>query len=1073
MKCDYDSRPPVRSGKPVALALGVIMFLTGCAQQQAAMPTEYLVTGRNDAGDRCLAKPSDALAAGVSDSTLYIVQCGQWQRISARLFHMPASAPKAMDQWKAYLRATLDCDFTAKKPVDAGPELSASLHGCTMRGDNWPYETLVVTTKDGLFLADAQEGMVKPLTTLIRHVARIEPISEKGSFVDMTRILLAEASNETAGSSGGQGTQRNAYLQLMQSGYDFMSVERYAEAEGAFRSALDKYKAANSEGKSATDPDNYQDYPVGILDRALALSLSLSNQGKIAEANYILSRAEPVIARGERPLITALYRAMLAANQGNAEQVTAHIAVAENHYRQAQDNLNKRRDVTGSKINEGLSQLGHGRDQLPMTVSLTATDAIDEQKQLERNMQTVRYLKAEWMRRQALRTGKSGRTSAVLTDASAALEIPKDVVNAVADFQEIMGLTARTKGLLLLAGAKSGTGGEAKGDSDAVRELDKATGLFHSLVGEERPYVVTLLRRGKAHLENGERDKALKDFSEGVRVLRETGQTVHYELIEPYLDALEQERAARPRDKDAIALTMLEATQVTLDTGTAKSIGAAAARQLVSDTAKTEWRKMSDLEANKLIRARDLAALSRRPPSERSQEQEVLITEQIRMLDEQLIKVKAALQLLAPGYFKLQEPVDLTKLQGIIKEQEAAALFYTGIDQTYGFLVRRDHVEVWRTDAGTDEITDAVKAIRDSVNADFGGLDAFNVPAARLLYSYLFGTAAQGGNGGDRFKGVEDLLVVVNGPLNELPMGLLIYDEPNLPGDTDGSYTTEQMKHIPWLLRKVSVTHFPSLQVLGQTRLSNQQRDPAPLPYIGLGNPTRPTEQQILALGANCQQDQDTIRGLAELTGTTREINTVARTLGAPASAINIGSAFTRDKVEDDKLVNYRVIHFATHATLPGDLPCINQPAIQISTPPDRKSAKDGLLLLESVEKLKLNADLVVLSACNTAGKATTTEEGRNLNEGLSGLSRGFLYAGAKGIVISHWPARDFVAPDIMKAMFEALPSKGAARALQQAQMAILDAAGTGNIPELMAHPYAWAVFAVVGDGPKASPTVN
>lgn len=1065
MKRVHDSRSHAGTRTSLGLLLGVTLLLSGCAQQQAAMPTEYLVVGKNEAGDRCLAKPSDALAAGVSDSSLYIVQCGQWQRISARMFKSAATASGVRAQWQDYLRASLNCKFNDGKRIDAGPGLSATVHTCTMRGDNWPYEAIVVNGKDALFMADAQEGMVEPVLRLIRHTAGIDPVTEKGNFLEMTRLLMAEAANDPAGQTASQGNQRNAYLQLMQSGYDFMSVERYAEAEGAFRSALESYIAANSEGKSATGAEDYAQYPVGILDSALALSLSLSNQGKTAEANYVLSRVQPVIARGERPLFSALYQAMLAANQNNAAKVQEHIAQAETHYQQARDNIEKRRAVTGSANNAQLAHVGHGRDQLPMTVSLSTADAIDEQRQLERNMQTVRYLKAEWMRRQALRGPGRGGDFSALSNARAALAIPESVRNAVVDSNEIMGLTARTEGLLLLA-----AGGQS-GDDSAVVALDKATDLFHSLVGEERPYVVTLLRRGAAHLKNKERAKALADFEKGVRVLRQAKQTVPYELIEPYLEALEEERIARPKDRDALALTMLEATQVTLDTGTAKSIGAAAARQLVGDTASTAWRKVTDLEASKLIRARDLAALSRQPPNEQRQEQEILVRQQIELLDKQLNKAKADLQVVASGYYKLQEPVDLSDLQGTIGETEAAVLFYSGQKKTFGFIVRRDRVDAWRTDGGADDVANAVAQIRASVT-DVGGVDAFDVASARALYTYLFGRAEKGKENEDRLTGVQDLLVIVNGPLNELPMGLLIYEEPDLPGGIDGTYTHEQMKHIPWLLRKVSVTHFPSLQVLGQTRQSNDKRQPATKAYIGLGNPTRPTEKQLLALGDNCKVDQITIQGLGKLDGTEREITTVAKTLGAPASSILTGPAFTRDMIKDDKLSDYRVVHFATHATLPDDLPCFNQPAIQISIPEDKETAADGLLLLESVEKMKLNADLVVLSACNTAGKAST-EAGHQMNDGLSGLTRGFLYAGARGVVISHWPAKDFVAPQLMKTLFEKLPSQGAARALQQAQMALLDSAGSNGQPEIMAHPFAWAVFAVVGDGPKAGSLVN
>ncbi|MFV3126327.1 CHAT domain-containing protein [Niveispirillum sp. KHB5.9] len=1051
-----------------AVLLAAGLLLTGCVQQPVAGP-DHWVTARNAASDRCIAKQSENAVAGMDGSELYIIHCGRWPRISARLF--VSTQRTQMEHWRDFMKATLACRPDKSRPVELAPALTGTVKPCNMLEGNWPYETLEATGEKQVFMADGQVGMVEPIKSLIRHVAGIEPITETSTLAEMARLSMAE------GVGTGASIQRNAYLQLMQAGYDLMSTERYAEAEDAFRSAQYSYRAANSDSPPPVTEKSYSGYPAGILDSTLALSLALSNQEKVPEAEEELKRVRQLVERGERPLLSALYNAMLAANRRKPQEVEEHIAKAEALYLQEKAKAGKRRTAAKDEENARLARLGQGRDQLLILTSTSTTDAIDEQRLLERNMQTVRYLKAEWLRRRALREPAATRLH-LLEQARVALEIPDDVRKDIADSNEIMGLTARTQGLLLL---------EAKDDGEAIIALDTATGLFQRLVGAERPYAVTLLRRGAAHLKRKERARALTDFTDGVKALKEARQTVSYELVEPYLNALAAESEGQPdARKAALAVTMLEATQVTVDGVTARSLADAAARQLENPEARAAWRRKTDLESGKNALLQDLGTLEKQPAGPARLAQENAIQQQITVLDEALKKAKEDLQKAAPYYFKLQEPVDLEKLRETIGPTEAAALFLLGETQTYGFLVGKDHIKVWRTPLGEGRARELVDAVLASVN-DFGGLDAFDVSSARELYSGLFGEHSQkheeNGDGVARLAGIEDLLMVVNGPLSELPMGVLVTEQPHLPGGPEETYTLEQMQHIPWLLRRASVAHFPSLQTLGQTRLSNRntKKEPPPLPYIGFADAVPPSEAQIQALGADCKDDQAYIGNLpTELDGTVQEINLVADIInkgGAGGAEVVTGAAFTRDKLEKDRLSKYRIIHFATHAMMAKELPCIGKPAIQISTPPDASDAKEGLLLQDQVEGLELNADLVVLSACNTAGAQAEQQEGEELiqlrnDEGLTGLTRGFLYAGARGVIVSYWPAKDAVAPRLMEMMFQNLRTESAARALRDAQMNILGKAGTSDKwPPLMAHPFAWATFAVVGDGPLPTTT--
>jgi CHAT domain-containing protein len=162
--------------------------------------------------------------------------------------------------------------------------------------------------------------------------------------------------------------------------------------------------------------------------------------------------------------------------------------------------------------------------------------------------------------------------------------------------------------------------------------------------------------------------------------------------------------------------------------------------------------------------------------------------------------------------------------------------------------------------------------------------------------------------------------------------------------------------------------------------------------------------------------------------------------------------------VRREALDQYRVLYYATHGLLPGEKKCQTEPGLVLTPPPvtPKERALDGLLQASEISTLKLNADLVVLSACNTAGGS-----GRLGGEALSGLAEAFFYAGAKGMVVSHWQVPSEQTARLMTGMFVRIGrnfAESPAIALSKAQQELSTSAQT-------AHPYFWAAFTVVGDG--------
>jgi CHAT domain-containing protein len=204
------------------------------------------------------------------------------------------------------------------------------------------------------------------------------------------------------------------------------------------------------------------------------------------------------------------------------------------------------------------------------------------------------------------------------------------------------------------------------------------------------------------------------------------------------------------------------------------------------------------------------------------------------------------------------------------------------------------------------------------------------------------------------------------------------------------------------------------------------------------------------------------------LPDTADEIQSIARAVGAnPADSVFLGVQATEGRVKTMALEDRRVIAFATHALVPGDLDGLEEPALALSSAAVSGEAEDGLLTMGEIMKLRLDADWIVLSACNTgAGQGAGSEA-------VSGLGRAFFYAGSRALLVSMWPVETTAARKLTTGIFtrqQADPGLGRARALQQSILALMDGPGyadplSGQPAASFAHPLFWAPFIVYGEG--------
>ena len=209
--------------------------------------------------------------------------------------------------------------------------------------------------------------------------------------------------------------------------------------------------------------------------------------------------------------------------------------------------------------------------------------------------------------------------------------------------------------------------------------------------------------------------------------------------------------------------------------------------------------------------------------------------------------------------------------------------------------------------------------------------------------------------------------------------------------------------------------------------------------------------------------DLDQLRTQQPLPETADELCTVARNLKADASEVLLGAGATEHKVKalsaSGALANYRIVHFATHGALAGQINGASEPGLILSPPVEATEDDDGYLSASEIAGLKLDADWVILSACNTAAG------GAKGAEALSGLARAFFYAQARAMLVSHWAVNSDVTVKLITGAVSRLAADktmGRAEAMRQAMLALIDNGG----PE--AHPAYWAPFVVVGEGGAA-----
>jgi CHAT domain-containing protein len=1019
-------------GKSNMLRLGTMLgslltvaLLLGCSElppehkasvaDKGGGATKALSAGTDKSGEACHYEPiTGDIPSGVDSG--FNVFCGAWQQPSGRVFQGNAAAAGDLaglarnSAWRSYLEQRIACGEPENTNILNG---SAALLRCTRRSGGWPHAAFVTGAGGHSYFVDGVPSALPALETVVASMSGQAAPTAGASAAD---AIISAISTHPFGSG-----DLDSFYQLMQLGTAANDDSQYASAEQAFRSAL----AIQERILGPDDP--------AIATPLMDLALQISNQGRYAEADQLFARARTVVKNSSDSLVRsrlALYLAEHEANRAHFDAATTNNNVAETGFA----------DIVPQSL---LSLAENG--------SSNRVNALGDAVMLSPEGQNaVSGLAASWSVA-SLIAYQNGDYSAVKRYTQRVSTLLKTTgVNPP-------GVVPRALRLAALSDAKEGD------PTAALTQLDSAASLFGKTGSAERPQALTLLLAGRTALASNNVALALALFRQGAALGRERHLTFPSAVIGEYMIAIDQAAKEPGANTDKLAAELFDASQLIQGSVTSQVVSQSFARLSADDPkARDLLRDMqdADLKLTQLYAQRDRAA--QLPLAQDNGDALKKIDEAIADTQARRASDDSAAQAASPDYARLvSADASVAGVAKLLGPHEAMLALTVGQKASFGVLIERDHVKEFRIDATATQFADEVAALRKTIDvSDDGQLPVFDVALAHKMYEQLLSPVE------DLLGPMDRLVVVPSGALTSLPLETLVTKD--IKPVTNGNY-----KDVPFLVTRFAVSYFPAPQAFAVLR-QNTKPSAARDPYIGFGDFRPATKAQLAASFPpdRCGADYSALSQLPPLPGTRKEISTVGSAIfHAPPQDIVLGADFTRARLESMDLTRYRIIHLATHAFLPSELNCRTEPLIAVSAVPGAPNVADAFIGLSDILGLKLDADLVVLSACNTAGPA-----GAGTGDSLSGLARAFFFAGARGLLVTHWSLDDNAGPLLTALTFTPSGSTAdTAEDLRQAKLTMIQKVGArpGAGYTFFTHPFAWAPFVLIGDGIRSGATAS
>jgi CHAT domain-containing protein len=610
--------------------------------------------------------------------------------------------------------------------------------------------------------------------------------------------------------------------------------------------------------------------------------------------------------------------------------------------------------------------------------------------------------------------------------------------------------------------------------------LTRKLGEGHPRAAMAQAFYATSLDR------SGKYTEAVDRFSKSVPVLvsqaqqnSEAGaQSIRQQkrlsiVIEGYIDALFKSGAG---NKEQLGLAF-QLSDIAKGSNVQKAMTQSTARAAIKDPTLAELaRKEQDAQRQIQSLTELQASLAAAPASQQLPGIQSKLTSDVDKLKTQRDELRKDIARKFPEYAELVDPKPVTveRTAKQIQAGEVLVNWFLGDWASYVWvisnkgLIGSSVLPVTRAQVASD-----VTRLRKSLDPNVSSVDEippYDLALSNALYTKLLAPVKSS------LDGQKVLLAVPHAELAQLPIAILTTKPFAQPGK--GSQNFAGYRNAPWLVRDVAILQLPSVTALTALRAGAKSTENAGT-FIGFGDPYFSPDQaggyKVADSGAMASRGKPlklrsapNTRGvssaelalLPRLPDTEVEVKDVAAVFKAdPDKDIYIHERASVTNVLNADLSKKSVVMFSTHGLVPGDLDGLTQPALAMSSPlVTGEKQGDGLLKMDQVLNLKLNADWVVLSACNTAAGS-----GRD-TEAVSGLGRAFFYAGARAMLVSNWPVDTVSSRILMVDLFKRQQEKkiGKPEALRQSELELADKGGTSGYA--YAHPLFWAPFVVIGD---------
>jgi CHAT domain-containing protein len=866
-----------------------------------------------------------------------------------------------------------------------------ALRICALKSNGWPRIVIGAQAGGKLYRAEGAPSSLPALDAAIAEDSHDAAMSR-----DADGVLAAVGAKIPANVLHASASDYANYEQSIEAARLAGASDNYASAETNYRQAL----AVEERLFGATST---------IVGETLAeLALQVSNQGRFDEAAALFRRASPIVEG--------------AADNNTRARLDSYLALDAANQRHYVDALKFAQQATAARRAEIAAATAANTQ--------SGTDATTAVPVSQGELAHALRIEAEMSLR--------------LDDLAGAKAAAEEALWIVTD-EPGLPLWWRADTIALVGEINERAGRVVAAEHDLIDARDLNVKLF----GATAPSALANLRLGAFYARQQLYPSSLTAFRAAFAIAADDPVARREIASDDIVDFATAELAAgdaASRDAEIFRASQLATTGVADQT-----IARVAAREAAGNSA------LSDLIAQEQAaeRSRDLARIQLAAEFAKSdQERNATLEQSLEAnaklasanADGMIVKVRQSF----PQYASLADPgaADLAAAQAQLAPDEALVSFVFGQTSSYALVVRPHGFAAIPLAIGGDALAADVSDLRRAFVPALGHLPEFDLKNSYALYQALIAPL--------HLDGVAHLVVVPGPVLSSLPLSLLVTEEP----------AARDYQHAAWLVRKYALSEVPSPRAFVSLADESAHRVPAPRPFLGLGAPAftgangAAGAKALADLTASCRADgpvpAELLRALPPLPGSAHEVQTVGARIGGSGADILLGAQATEGNFRTQPLDQFATIYFATHGILPGELHCEGEPALALSPPasPATTTTTDGMLQASEIAQLRLNADLVVLSACNTAESVDGLGGGA-----LQGLSDSFFAAGARAVLASHWEVPSNATETLMIGVFDpANRAHGLAQGLRQSQLALIGKAAT-------AHPFYWAAFTIIGNG--------